>query len=147
MAQLEPRTWMEILSTSECWRLLGTCAVGRLAVTGDDGPEIYPVNIAVDGESVVFRTDPGSKVTAIAADPRVALEVDSIDLEAQDGWSVVVAGRLVELNDGELVAARRLPLAPWTIGDKQRWFRLVPRRITGRGIGVRASRARPPAAR
>jgi nitroimidazol reductase NimA-like FMN-containing flavoprotein (pyridoxamine 5'-phosphate oxidase superfamily) len=132
---------MEVLGTSECWRLLGTSAVGRLVVNGEDGPEIYPVNIAVDGQSVVFRTDPGSKLTRIASDPRVALEVDAVDLEKRDGWSVVVTGKLVELNDGELFAAQQLPLAPWTIGDKQRWFRLVPRRVTGRGIGVRATRA------
>ena len=141
MTRLDARTWMEILSTTECWGLLGTCAIGRLAVSTPQGPEIYPVNIAVDGESVVFRTDPGSKLTAIAADPRVALEADFVDHDASDGWSVLVVGRLVELSGGELVAARRLPLAPWTIGDKQRWFRLVPRRVTGRRVGVRASRA------
>ena len=106
---------------------------------GADGPEIYPVNIAVDGESVVFRTDPGSKLSAIAADPRVSLEVDDLDLERCDGWSVVVAGRVRELVGAELVAAQRLPLEPWTIGDKARWFRLVPLRVTGRAIGLRAA--------
>jgi nitroimidazol reductase NimA-like FMN-containing flavoprotein (pyridoxamine 5'-phosphate oxidase superfamily) len=140
MARLDPRTWLEVLGTAECWRLLATTPVGRIAILGDDGPLIFPVNIAVDGESVVFRTDPGAKLTALTADPRVALEVDAFDVEGHDGWSVVVAGRVVELVGDELVAAQKLPLEPWTIGDKQRWFRLVPRRVTGRGIGIRAAR-------
>jgi hypothetical protein len=140
MARLDPRTWLEVLSVADCWRLLAEAPVGRICVVGGDGPEVYPVNIAVDGESVVFRTDPGSKLLALVSDPRVALEVDSIDLDRRDGWSVVVAGRVHELVGEELVAAQRLPLEPWTIGDKQRWFRLVPRRVTGRGIGIRAAR-------
>jgi nitroimidazol reductase NimA-like FMN-containing flavoprotein (pyridoxamine 5'-phosphate oxidase superfamily) len=140
MTRLDPRNWMEILSADECWRLLADSPVGRLAVIGPDGPEVFPINIAVDGESVVFRTDPGSKLAALSADSRVALEADAIDLERRDGWSVVVTGRVTELGGEEVIAAQRLELVPWTIGDKARWFRLIPLRVSGRGIGLRASR-------
>jgi nitroimidazol reductase NimA-like FMN-containing flavoprotein (pyridoxamine 5'-phosphate oxidase superfamily) len=131
---------MEILPAAECWRLLAGSPVGRIAVIGDGGPEIYPVNIAVTGETVVFRTDPGSKLAALASDPRVAVEADGIDLEQRDGWSVVVAGIVEELGGDDLLAAQRLPLEPWTIGDKARWFRVKPLRISGRAIGLRAAR-------
>ena len=140
MTRLDPRNWMEILPAAECWELLAVSPVGRIAVVTNDGPEIYPINIAVDGESLVFRTDPGSKLAAIAAEPRVAIEADGIDLAARDGWSVVVAGRVEELGGDELIEAQHLGLEPWTIGEKARWFRLYPTRISGRGIGLRASR-------
>lgn len=140
MAQIDPRNWMEVLPAQECWRLLAECSVGRIAVVGPDGPEIYPINIAVDGESVVFRTDPGSKLAAMASDPRVSLEADGFDIEERSGWSVVVTGRIAELGGDELIAAQELPLEPWTIGDKARWLRLQPLRISGRAIGLRASR-------
>jgi nitroimidazol reductase NimA-like FMN-containing flavoprotein (pyridoxamine 5'-phosphate oxidase superfamily) len=139
MAQLDPRNWMEILPAAECWRRLAKSPVGRIAVMGADGPEIFPINIAVDGESVVFRTDPGSKLASLAADPRISLEVDGIDIEHSDGWSVVMAGRVKELVGAELVAAQQLPLEPWTIGDKARWFRIVPLKVSGRAIGLRAA--------
>lgn len=138
MTRLDPRNWMEILPASECWELLAVSPVGRIAVAGPEGPEIYPINIAVDGESIVFRTDPGSKLSAIAAEPRVAIEVDGIDLKNRDGWSVVVAGRVQELGGQELLDAQDLGLEPWTIGEKARWFRLLPTRVTGRGIGLRS---------
>ena len=140
MARLEPRSWMEILPTDECWRLLAASPIGRIAMTGAGGPEIFPINIAVSGESIVFRTDPGSKLDLLTADPRVAVEVDGIDLERRDGWSVVVTGRVEELGGDDLLAAQDLGLQPWTIGDKARWFRLVPLQVSGRGIGLRASR-------
>jgi hypothetical protein len=140
MTRLDARNWMEILPEDECWRLLAGSPVGRIAVLGADGPDIFPVNIAVDGRSVVFRTDPGSKLAALASDPRVALEVDGFDLEQRDGWSVVAVGRVEEIGGADLIAAQRLPLEPWTIGDKARWFRIVPLRISGRAIGLRAAR-------
>ena len=139
MAQLDPRNWLEILPAHECWHLLAGSPVGRIAVVSADGPEVFPVNIAVDGESIVFRTDPGSKLSAIVSEPRVAIEADSIDLEAKDGWSVMATGRVEELGGDELVAAQSLGLEPWTIGAKARWFRLRPLHISGRVIGLRAA--------
>lgn len=140
MTRLDPRNWMEILPASECWELLAVSPVGRIAVVGVDGPEIYPVNIAVDDETVVFRTDPGSKLAAMVTEPRVSIEVDSVDVVARDGWSVVVSGRVEELGGDDLLAAQQLGLEPWTIGEKARWFRLLPTRISGRGIGLRAAK-------
>lgn len=143
MALIDGRNWLEILSTDECWRLVRLSAVGRLAVIGEDGhPEVYPLNIAADGESVVFRTDPGRKLAALHESPSVALEVDGLDFNDREGWSVLIVGHAVEIGGHELIDAQRLPLAPWAVGEKARWFRLIPKRITGRGIGERASRRR-----
>jgi hypothetical protein len=143
MALVDARNWLEILSEDECWRLVRLSSVGRLAVIGADGsPEIYPLNIAVDGKSVVFRTDPGSKLAALHKAPSVALEADGLDFDACDGWSVLLVGPAKEIGGQELIDARRLPLAPWAVGEKARWFRLTPTRISGRGIGDRARRTK-----
>ena len=144
MVQLDARTWLEVLPAAECWRLLALSPIARIAVIGEDGPEIYPMNIAVDGESVVFRTDPGSKLANLSHDPRVAVEADGIDLDRRTGWSVVLIGRARELGGADLHEAHRLPLVTWAVGDKARWFRVEPVRLTGRAIGERASRGGTP---
>jgi nitroimidazol reductase NimA-like FMN-containing flavoprotein (pyridoxamine 5'-phosphate oxidase superfamily) len=46
--------------------LLAERHLGRLALTDPDGPVIFPVNYAVDEGAVVFRTDPGTKLDALA---------------------------------------------------------------------------------
>src|SRR5512145_3366853 len=61
--------WVEHLGVDECWRLLAATPVGRVGVIVDSGPEIYPVNHAVDGRSIVFRTDSGNKLAGIDRTP------------------------------------------------------------------------------
>ena len=91
--------------------LLAAAAVGRVGVLVDSAPEIYPVNHAVDGESVLFRTDPGNKLHAVERSPSVCFEADGIDADARGGWSVLVKGRAVELTSAAdlLTAATRQP--------------------------------------
>lgn len=139
MAVLDARSWLEILPEAECWRLLRLSSVGRLAVVHRGEPMIWPLNIAVDDRDIVFRTAPGAKASSFYEDPAGAFEVDGLDFEARRGWSVVVTGRIRELSGEELERARRLPLAPWTVGEKQLWFALRVERISGRGIGDRAA--------
>ena len=79
------------LSREECLRLLATQEFGRLAVVEDGQPLVFPVNFAVDGDIVVFRADPGTKLAA-ASLGRVAFEVDDVDVTTRSGWSVVVVG-------------------------------------------------------
>ena len=140
MTILDGRTWMEILPEEECWRRLRLSEVGRLATAVDGEPMIWPLNIAVVGRTVVFRTDPGSKIVALQGEPTVALEADGLDFDDRRGWSVVAVGAVGELGPAALARARRLPLAPWTVGDKARWFGVRVSRLSGREIGERATR-------
>ena len=57
MAIIDGKTWMEHLPQRECWDLLASTPVGRIGVLVDSAPEIYPVNHAVDGQTIVFRTE------------------------------------------------------------------------------------------
>lgn len=141
MAPLDARTWLEHLSPAECWRLLASSPVGRLGVLVDSAPEIYPVNHAVDGESIVFRTDPGSKLRGLDRSPSVCFEVDEVDAASFTGWSVMVKGRAVEITDPvELRETRGLALRFWAQGEQAHWIRIMPMEVTGRRIVVGSER-------
>lgn len=135
MAVIDGRTWLEHLSTPECWRLLALSPVGRVGVLVDSAPEIYPVNHVVDDQTVVFRTDPGSKLRGLDRSPSVCFEVDDMNVTDRTGWSVLVKGQAVELTDAnELRSAHGLPLRFWALGEKGHWIRIRPREVTGRRI-------------
>ena len=54
--------------------------MGRPSV--DRCPEIFPVNYAVDRETLIFRTAEGTKLLAMVVNPSVAFEVDGYDPQA-----------------------------------------------------------------
>ncbi|MDY0910152.1 pyridoxamine 5'-phosphate oxidase family protein [Microbacterium sp. CFBP9034] len=119
------------MSVDECWNLLARCELGRLATSVEGEPDIFPVNYVVDGPSVLFRTAPGSKLTELSANPRVAFEVDQYD--DTDAASVVLKGtaKLLQVQE-EIDAADALGLAPWTPTLKYRWVRIAAHTISGR---------------
>ena len=121
------------LESAACWTLLRSTDLGRLAVAGPDGPDIFPVNFAVDHASVVFRTAPGSKLTALTATPAVAFEVDGYDEAVGEAWSVVVKGR-AQLVRGflQLLDTADLPVYPWEASPKAQFVRIVADEVTGR---------------
>jgi nitroimidazol reductase NimA-like FMN-containing flavoprotein (pyridoxamine 5'-phosphate oxidase superfamily) len=138
---LRDRRWQE-LTDVECHRLLAERHLGRPALTDPDGPLIFPVNYAVDAGAVVFRTDPGSKLDALAGGARVAFEVDAVDEGNRTGWSVVIRGQAAEVTEpADLGRLRRLPLYPWAPGAKARYVRIRPVSITGRRIAIPANLA------
>jgi nitroimidazol reductase NimA-like FMN-containing flavoprotein (pyridoxamine 5'-phosphate oxidase superfamily) len=135
MSVVDGRTWLEHLSPAQCWQLLAETAVGRVGVLVDSAPEIYPVNHAVDGRTVVFRTDPGSKLRGLDRSPSVCYQVDGFDEAQRTGWSVLVKGRAEEVHDpAELRRLAGLPLRFWGTGEKQRWIRVFPTEVSGRRI-------------
>jgi hypothetical protein len=81
---------LEVLTREECLRLVATLPVGRIAVNGVGGPpHVVPVNYVLDGDVIVFRTDPGTKLSALRKRP-VTFQTDLID-----AWSGSVARREV----------------------------------------------------
>ncbi|HET7474838.1 MAG TPA: pyridoxamine 5'-phosphate oxidase family protein [Dermatophilaceae bacterium] len=127
---------MAELSVSECWALMRESPVGRLAVTVDGQPEIFPVNHVVDHGSVVFRTAAGTKLSGCLGRP-VAFEVDGYDLVTATAWSVVAKGTAREiLSADEALAALQLPVLPWHNAPKPRFVRLAPDNLTGRRFAV-----------
>ena len=126
----------QVLSTNQCWELLRESVVGRLAVTVDGSPEIFPVNPVVDHGTIVFRTTAGTKLAATQGRD-VAFEVDGYDAGTAQAWSVVVKGRAFEILEiQETLRALRLPLYPWHPGHKPRFVRIEPTTVTGRRFVV-----------
>jgi uncharacterized protein len=135
MAVIDPRTWMEHLSPATCWQMLASTPVGRVGVLNDSAPEIYPVNHVVDHHSIVFRTDPGSKLRGLLRSPAVCFEVDAIDPANATGWSVLVKGRAEEVRDPqELGRLADIQLRYWALGPKEHWVRIVADQVTGRRL-------------
>ncbi len=88
---------IHVLDQHECWELLRSAEVGRLAVSILERPDIFPVNHVVDHGRIVFRTAAGTKLAAAVLGRAVAFEVDGYDPVAGEAWSVVVKGRAREL--------------------------------------------------
>lgn len=134
---LDARTGIEVLDRDQCLRLLADDEIGRLAVVCGSTPTIFPVNYRLDGDAVVFRTDPGTKLDYGPRAP-VCFEIDRFDREQRTGWSVVVLGRLEEVTQYDsrtLERVHALPVDPWASGQKAHWMRLVPSHISGRRVG------------
>jgi len=125
------------LQAAECWDLVRSVPVGRLAVEVDGQPDIFPVNHLVHDETIVIRTGTGTKHSAADGRP-VAFEVDGYDVRRGQAWSVVIKGTAHSIERvHELVQALQLPIFPWQEGAKPRFLRIEPRTITGRRIKVR----------
>src|SRR3954454_5761680 len=133
-AKFDSRTGLEQLDRDECLALLAAAPLGRLAVVVAGRPLVFPVNFALDGESVVLRTDEGTKVHGARNGP-VAFECDGMDPTYHTGWSVLVVGDAEDVhNPRDVARLERLPLGPWCPGPKSTWLRVRTRSITGRRI-------------
>lgn len=125
------------LENADCWKLLRSVSVARLAVWVDDHPDIFPINYKVDHGTVVFRTGSGTKLNSSLGKEPVALEADGVDVDAGVAWSVVVKGRATELDrTEELLDTVGLLLFPWETGRKDHFIRVTPTSITGRRFSI-----------
>ncbi len=124
-----------VLDAATCWGRLATEDVGRVVYTDHAMPAITPVHYALDGRSVVFRTDPGSRFGRMARGSVVAFEADVVERTTHSGWSVVVTGIAdVIYSAGALRRAELLGLAPWVPGDRGLFIRITPGLVTGREV-------------
>lgn len=131
------------LTRAQCVALLGEHDFGRLAFVAMVGvvPQITPVNYLFDQDAVIFRSDPGSKLTAAVRDAPVAFEIDGIDDDKHTGWSVVITGHAREVIAApELNRLRGTHFASWAPGAKTHFVRISLQRVTGRRIKL----AEPP---
>lgn len=127
------------LDFDECWDLLASSVVGRLALIVDGHPEIFPVNFVLERRSIVFRTAPGTKLWESRKEEPAAFEIDGYEPATQEAWSVVARGAtaLIE-NADEQSAADALGLEPWEPGTKTHYVRLSPNALTGRRFRANA---------
>ena len=134
---------LRTLSAPECFGLLELGDVGRVGLPSPEGIVIMPVNFAVAGMTIVFRTAPDTLLAAHADGP-VSFEADFLDKARHEGWSVLVQGHAHEVTSEREVRSleRETRLEPWADGARDVWVRISPARISGRVI-ERATRSRP----
>src|SRR5262245_45021357 len=112
---------LDELSPAECWDLLATQPVGRVAVSVGHYPLAFLVNYAVRGNADLYRTGVGTKLYAIHRS-NVTFEVDAIDPVHHTGWSVMVKGVAQELSTtrdcGPAYEAERGGATPWAPGNR-----------------------------
>jgi nitroimidazol reductase NimA-like FMN-containing flavoprotein (pyridoxamine 5'-phosphate oxidase superfamily) len=122
------------LSDAECWDLLRSEELGRLAFQLIDEVRIVPINYAVDGQTLLFRTESGEKLLSVALGGPIAFEVDRIDNddEGEHALSVVIRGRARMLEEDEAHRADLVPLRPWVGTEKYDVVEITPEHLSGR---------------
>lgn len=142
---MNPRT--KETSESTAWlHLENDATIGRLAVVTDGLPEIFPVNFAVDGRTIVFRTTVGTKLHELTQYNTVVFESD--DWQEKAGWSVIVRGEArVFDTDEEIERAGELLKLPWQTDVEAEYVRITPSAISGRSTNFGTERwdGEPPA--
>ena len=118
------------LSPEECWEMLRDEEFGRLAYRLVDEVHITPINYAVEGDSLLFRTAEGNKLLAVVMGSEVAFEIDRYGEES--ARSVVVRGTARLLPEDEAHRADKVPLRPWVPTLKYNVVEIQPRVVSGR---------------
>ncbi len=126
---------LRTLSPVECFDLLEPGGIGRVAFTSADDIMILPVNFALTGKSIVFRTAPDT-LLALYANAKVSFEADRLDDARHEGWSVLVQGHAHKVTDERDVRhlEDRTHVEPWAAGARDVYVRIAPTRISGRLI-------------
>ena len=118
------------LSDDECWELLGSRPVGRVAFDDGEGPNILPVNHVAAERRIRFRVSPYGSLGRELGGRMVAFEVDDSDEIHHSGWSVVVRGR-ASLEPASTAWAE--PTA-WPEGVRSLMVEVVPLSVSGRRV-------------
>ncbi|MGO4689400.1 pyridoxamine 5'-phosphate oxidase family protein [Glaciibacter sp. 2TAF33] len=122
---------IEILNEEQCWELLLSASLGRIAVSVGGRPDIFPVNFVAVDRRLVFRTAEGTKLLELTVNSNVAVETDGVGRD--EAWSVVAKGtaRILEKRS-EIDAADELPLRPLIPTLKYIYVEVTPQEVSGR---------------
>jgi nitroimidazol reductase NimA-like FMN-containing flavoprotein (pyridoxamine 5'-phosphate oxidase superfamily) len=125
------------LSDEQCRELLSAGLVGRVALCTPVGPHVVPVNYAVVEGSIVIRTTPYSILGTHARGAMLAFEVDQLDYERQQGWSVVARGQAEAITAADELHDIRRAWEPnaWADGSRNLFLRLRWTELSGRRLG------------
>lgn len=134
---MRPPSNLLTLSEHECRHLLGVGDVGRVVVSVDAMPAALPVNYRIVDNAIVFRTAPGTKLTAAVDQAVVGFEVDEIDRATNSGWSVLVVGRSAVVDDEkEIAELERAEIPSWTSRELPYFVKVEIAYISGRRLAA-----------
>lgn len=131
----------EVLDEAESLLLVSSVGFGRLAYSGRYGLTVMPVNYKLHEGSILFRTahnsptDEDLRTGLPGAEYQVAFEVDHIDVDTREGWSVLIQGDAHHVDtEAERVSVLAAGLESWAGGEREHFLRIFPTRITGRRL-------------
>jgi nitroimidazol reductase NimA-like FMN-containing flavoprotein (pyridoxamine 5'-phosphate oxidase superfamily) len=125
---------LEILDERECFRLIETVRIGRVAIARGAIPAVFPVTFAKVGGDIMFFTGPGTKLDAAQEGRMVSFEVDEIDPLSEQGWSVLIVGKAELASEAAKERAKALGLYPWAAGERRSLVRIRPEFVSGRRV-------------
>lgn len=139
----EPDAAPAALTEDECWGVLESTQLCRLAFVHEDGaPDIRPVNHFAVDRDIYIRSALDSKFLAIASRSPIALEVDGAD--DADFWSVVVRGAAAQVtSESELHRVGVERFRSWTATPKQFVLKVTADVVAGRRFPRRPLAAPP----
>lgn len=127
---------IEILDQAQCSALLTREPVGRVGYVTDDGrPMILPVDFLIVDNHVIFRTDPGDKLSNMPLS-RVCFEADGTEA-AGVVWSVVIQGTARDITtalDDKSVHLRNVALPSFARLADPHWVAIEIEQVSGRRL-------------
>jgi hypothetical protein len=129
----------EILTVPECLRLLALAAkedhVGRLAVASGQSPLVVPLNFTFHDGGVLVRIGPG-RLSELVPGSLVAFEVDRVEPDRGQAWSVLVRGLAsVHTGGGTAPEGNAVP-QPWVPEPGSTMLFIRPDVVSGRRFGL-----------
>lgn len=91
------------LNLDECWALLASNTLGRIATCAAGKVDIFPVNYYADGSSILFRTAPGTKL--------IEMTIDDAETAPLEPWIPTLKYRFVRITPTD-VTGRAFKPAP-----------------------------------
>lgn len=124
------------LEPDDCRALLRTQEVGRVAWTSATaGLLVLPVNYVVHGDLVAFRTTSDSRLAELVHAQPVAFQIDDIDTETGNGWTVLVQGESgPAAPDSNLDEPPARGPQPWAMGERDLLITIRVTEISGRVV-------------
>jgi nitroimidazol reductase NimA-like FMN-containing flavoprotein (pyridoxamine 5'-phosphate oxidase superfamily) len=129
------QTTTQVLDAAECWALLRLESVGRVAYVVESRPMIVPINFTVVDDRVVFRSDPGDKLTWLPQQ-HVCLEADGSH-DPRHVWSVVVNGLARDVTtalNAEYEEMRQTVVSTFATLGEPHWIAIEVESISGRRL-------------
>ena len=128
---------LRTLAEHECWELMSSTTVGRVAFVGTGGLQLIPLNFAVIDSAIYFRTSPDSVLDELAQGlDEVAFGVDFHASSYREGWNVTVKGATSRVSDPALYeqVMSWSRLHPWAGGQRGVVIHLEARAVDGRRV-------------
>jgi nitroimidazol reductase NimA-like FMN-containing flavoprotein (pyridoxamine 5'-phosphate oxidase superfamily) len=128
--------YFEPIGRQQCFELIESHHLGRIAWQAADLPQILPITYAMHQGSVYFRTLPDGILAELAQPTSVALEVDELDQQTRSGWSIVLHGRTSAVREPDELTGLWASdsLVPWASGNRTLFIRIQPERVAGRVV-------------